>query len=320
MPMRNAKLKIVLFSIGLVSSSALAFRRFVAATAPVDDGARVDLLDAGDGPRAPLRYRFRDPPRSFELVTQSGMYLIRGLLQGEASYLPPIASRWTLVESTGSGCARWRLAAAAARDDEQAGAEVVAAARRVLAGLTGREVVTCVDERGGLTLTAPPSKDHAEQQILESFRRAFELQLTIPLPAPAVGKGARWRVERSLPLAADGITYELTYRLNDVTDKGLDVDVAIACSTRPHAVAGASERIVVDQVSGKGHGRIVAMLSELTPVQSNLEFQTTLSLTPSAGEPTEDERSRGYKVVYRARQLMQAEALGPLDWDTPDDQ
>jgi hypothetical protein len=316
--MTRAKLNIIVLTI-VASSSAYAFREALSELAL--PGGNVELLDPGAAPRKPLRYRYQDPPRSFKMVTQSGMYLIRGVLQGEESYLPPTASRWDLVEAQGEGCARWRLGTARALDDEKAGDETVKATRAVVDGLIGKEVTTCVGRRGQLALTLPPPASPAERQILDLFRAAFELQFTIPLPKQAVGKGARWRVTRLLPLAADGIIHELTYELNDVAEKGLDANVTMAFSTRPHAVAGSDASIIVDQVSGSGQGRVVAMLSELTPVQSDLTFETVMSLTPSESRavPTEEERARGYKMVYRARQLMQADALGPLDWESRDD-
>jgi hypothetical protein len=60
------------------------------------------------------------------------------------------------------------------------------------------------------------------------------------------------------------------------------------------------------------------LTGEATPVYSDLELEASMSLAVT-GEaeptPTEEQRLGGYKLVVRAREAMQADALGPLEWD-----
>jgi hypothetical protein len=54
----------------------------------------------------------------------------------------------------------------------------------------------------------------------------------------------------------------------------------------------------------------------MTPMKADLSFEAVMSLTPSTsdGEPTEEDRRHGYRLVYRTREMMQAAQLGPLAW------
>jgi hypothetical protein len=299
------------------------------AEADAEDAIAVELLQPGAAPLTPLRYQQALPPRTFRLVVQSGIYVMRGILQGEDSYLPTVVTSWDNIgEPPSAGqepCARWRLASAEVlpeKDKKKVPATVVDATRRVVSALVGREVTTCVGNRGGLRLTMPEPADASQRQLLDIFAQAFELEFTVPLPREPVGVGAKWRVRRPLPLAVADATYQLDYELKNVAAKGIETAVTIAFSGEPRRVKPTDPSValrtpvVVDQIEGEGHGELYSMLGEMTPMRMDLSFEAVLSLTPSTsdGAPTEEERRHGYRLVYRTREMMQAAQLGRLTW------
>jgi hypothetical protein len=308
-------------------------RRDRAAAAPrsnaeAEDAIAVELLQPGAAPLAPLRYRHNQAPRTFRLVVQSGIYVMRGILQGEDSYLPAVVTSWDSVGEPSSAedtCARWRLASAEVlpeKDKKKVPTTVVDATKNVVSALVGREVTTCVGSRGGLRLTMPEPADAPQRQLLDILAQAFELEFTVPLPREPVGVGARWRVRRPLPLAVGEATYQLDYELKNVAEKGFETAVTMTFSGEPHHVkpkdptVALPKPVVVDQIEGEGHGELYSMFDEMTPMQVDLSFEAVMSLTPSAsdGAPTEEEQKHAYRLVYRTREMMQAAQLGPLAW------
>ena len=298
-------------------------------SAEAEDAIAVEVLEPGAAPLAPLRYRHGQAPRAFRLVAQSGIYVMRGVMQGEDSYLPAFVTSWENAgEAPSSGqdtCARWRLASAEVlpeKDKKKVPTTVVDATRKVVSALVGREVTTCVGNRGGLRLTVAEPADASERQLLDIVAQAFELEFTVPLPREPVGVGARWRVRRPLPLAVDEATYQLNYELKNVAEKGFETAVTMTFSGEPHRVklkdpsVVVPTPVVVDQVEGEGRGELYSMLDEMTPMRVDLSFEAVMSLTPSTsdGEPTEEDRRHGYRLVYRTREMMQAAQLGPLAW------
>jgi hypothetical protein len=290
------------------------------------DAVEVELLQPGTAPLAPLRYRHGEAARTFRLVVQSGIYVMKGVMQGQDSYLPAIATSWHHVSDASSGpdaCVRWRLASAEVQPDEKVvPTKVVDATKKVVAGLVGREVTTCVGNRGGLRLTMPEPGDAAQRQILDIFAQAFELEFTVPLPREPVGVGATWRVRRSLPLAVADATYQLDYELKNVAENGFETAMTMTFSGGPHRVKPKDENValptpvVAYAIEGEGHGELYSMLDEMTPMQVDLSFEAVMALTPSVSEgaPTEEERSHAYRLAYRTREMMRAAQLGPLTW------
>jgi hypothetical protein len=294
------------------------------ATGHEEDAIKVDLLQPGAAPLAPLRYTHRDAPRTFRLVVQSGIYVMRGVMQGEDSYLPAILTSWEKASGaapTEDGCVGWRLATADVLPDKKVKAPVVDATKKVVAGLVNREVTTCVGSRGQLRLAMPEAGDAAQRQVIDILAQAFQLDFTVPLPREPVGVGAKWRVRRALPLAVTDATYQLDYELKNVAPKGFETSVTITLSGDPRRVSPQDESVapppvVADQIEGEGHGELFSMLDEMTPMQADLSFESVMTLTPSEskGAPTEEERQHAYRLVYRTRELMRAAQLGPMQW------
>jgi hypothetical protein len=276
-----------------------------------DSGAEpVQLLDAGAAPRARLAYTFTRPPRPFTSVSQSGRMLLRGLFQGEDAYTPPLYVSWVPA-----GDAGWRIARVELLSDDK----VPAPRRAALAGLArqleGREVKATVDASGSLSLSMQAGYDAAEDRALFELRRLLALQLTAPLPQVPCGVGARWRRTVELPLEAAGAArITLDYTLVDSTPTSIDLEVAarIGGAVQPARLAGGGiERgISLSQLEGQGHGRIVRLLDEPTPVVSELELEAVMTLSGA-------DTGAGYKLVVRSRDLMQADRLGPPQWDAP---
>jgi hypothetical protein len=290
----------------------------------------VELIGAGDEPRKILEYRFEAPPRPFTLLTQQGIGKVRGVLQAEEEYGPPLALH--LVPESNAvrfGVARvvWRIDAARASDDEKVTAHTRQATDEAGRRLVGRRITVCVGPHGETVVDVPVPTDLLEARLLGEVERVLALELAPPLPRVPVGRGASWKARALRPLAlAAQVEYASLLTLSDFDDDGFDLAVATTLSAAPQPAPptpGVAVPVVIDEVEGSLGGRIVRLTREATPVYSDLDLEAIMSLTEVAAtgsEPTEAERKRGYKLVVRSREAMQADTLGPLsplNWDEP---
>ncbi|HSI02890.1 MAG TPA: hypothetical protein VLC93_00355 [Myxococcota bacterium] len=261
----------------------------------------VTVLDAGAEPRAALRYQHTTPPRPFTSVTQEALITFRGVLQGEESRTPPILLHWEPAASErswGVSTTHWRLAAAEGAQE-----------------LVGAVWIVRVGKNGQLRIEPPGDMAPSAAKLAERLRRVLAWTLAVPLPDESVGKGARWTATWRAPVGVGtDVEHVATYALNDSNRAGVDLDVTCRLSGQPQRPA---EHVVVDEIEGDYAGRIVLLLEEATPVQTELAFRSgmaTVEAASDSGPPTDEERRRGNKIVWRGRLLLQADAIGPLHW------
>lgn len=261
----------------------------------------VTVLDAGAEPRAALRYQHTTPPRPFTSVTQEALITFRGVLQGEESQTPPMVLHWEPVaneRSWGASITHWRLTSAEGAQE-----------------LVGAVWIVSVGANGQLKIEPPSDVASSVAKVTERLRRVLAWSLAVPLPDEPVGKGARWTATWRAPVGVGTeVEHLATYTLNDANHTGVDLEVACRLSGQPQRPA---ERVVVDEIEGDYAGRVVLLLEEATPVQTELAFRagmSTIEVAGSSGAPTDEERRHGNKIIWRGRLLLQADAVGPLLW------
>ena len=276
----------------------------------------VAVADTGAEPRMTLRYEHATPPRPFTSVTQEALITFRGVLQGEETRAPAIALHWEPDGSTrswGVSTTRWRLTAAELVDDPESPPteELLQVAR----DLTGSSWVTHVGSSGQLRIEPPTNLSPAAAKLAERARRLLAWTLVVPLPKEPAGKGARWTASWRAPVGVGkDIEHVATYTLNDVNPRGADIEVACRLSGQAQRPR---EHVVVDEIDGDYAGPVVLSFDEATPVQTEIAFRSGMAaveVASDSGPPTDEERRRGHKIIWRGRLLLQADAIGPLRW------
>jgi len=287
----------------------------------------------GDEPRRILAYRLAAPPRPFTLLTQAGMARVRGVLQAEEEYGPPLAVHFEPETSAfrfGVSRITWRIAAASTADDPKVAAHTKLATERAAQRLVGSRFTVFVGPHGESAVETPTATDLLEQRLLDEIERVFAVELAPPLPREPVGRGAHWTAHRVRALGlAMQVDYAIELTLDDLDTDGFDLGVMTTFAADPQPpppTPGLEANVVVDQVEGTLAGRVVRLTGEATPVYSDLDLEAVMSLTEmpiepgdEEREPTDEERRRGYRLVVRSREVMQADALGPLDWEHLED-
>jgi hypothetical protein len=172
------------------------------------------LLDAGKGPRAPLRYALAaGTTRSFAQATISTRHLDRGAFTSPIA-LPAIRDGFAITVGDRPGSlALLPLPGEAASTSAEA--EAYLAPWRTL--LQNRRITVAFDGRGGFSgirFNDDPANTRSARARDELVQRL--LSLIVPVPVEPVGAGASWRVVTILrqgpAYAKQTATYTLTSR------------------------------------------------------------------------------------------------------------
>lgn len=162
-----------------------------------------------------------------------------------------------------------------------------------LVGLKGSFIM---DNRGankGGSFTLPKDADNSVKQIVENMSKSLQ-QLASPLPAEAVGKGAKWRI--SFPSNAGGMNVNQTaiYELMDLQDGVATLKTTVEQQANPQNLTlpqlPAGSTMAVKSFVSQGQGEVIMRLDQLMPVRSvvsiNSNSEMTLKFAGSPGEST----------------------------------
>ncbi len=299
--------------------------------------AEVALEKPGAEPRAKLGVKVTSPARPFFMLVQSGRAVVRGPMQAEDSSAPPLLLRLeptVITRFFSTECVAWAMTQVQVGPIEATNK----ALQKHADGLRGKRIIACTNERGDLELSLPEPASRQERFFLADIERAFVLQYAIPFPDEAVGVGGAWKVERTLRVAVvPQAKLSLRYEVLEQNEGAVSVlvegtfaqDTKEASKTEEAVPSDASadkekaakkSDVVTDQadvaatdLTGKLRGQMAQLLSERTPVRSDIAIETMMSLAEAHGTE-EKEHEHSIKLVYRARHALQAEALGPIDF------
>jgi hypothetical protein len=256
----------------------------------------VEVLDAGSEPREALRLT-----PTAGASQQAAMTIRFDIEQSGTSDIsvkaPPVRATIaaTLQEVTPDGALNVAFSYPSFEVLERSG--VSAKQRRTVAralsgvnGLSGRLTLTPQGVLVDSNLDIPPDADPTISQFLDQLRNQLS-DLTVPLPEPAVGVGARWRA--TTPLTIEGIetrqVYE--YRLEKHTGTTLELDVRGTQTAKRQTVDAASGvKLRVKSYKTTVRGASTMDLTRLLPVAGRIR---------GSGDQTFDVRARGQSQELR---------------------
>jgi Family of unknown function (DUF6263) len=239
-------------------------------------GPEVEVLDAGAEPREALRFA-----PAVGASEQAAMTMRLELEQSGVSdasvKAPPVrtAIAATLQEVTPDGVLNvaFSYPSFEVLKGGGASAEQRRAVERALSGLNGLAGGLTLTTRGALVdsnVDIPPGVDRTVSQFLEQLRNQFR-DLTVPLPEPAVGVGARWRVTTQLTLNGIQARQVYEYRLEKRTGTTLELDVRGTQTARRQTVdAQGGVELRVKRYKTTFRGAITTDLTRLLPSTSRV--------------------------------------------------
>jgi len=250
----------------------------------------IEVLDAGVEPREALR--LAPAPGASEQVA---MTLHLGIeLSGEsdrAVKTPPmrvtIAAALQDITPSGDLHATFSYPAFEALKGDGATARQRRELERALAGLSGSSGELTLTTRGALVdskLDIPPDLDPNVRALLDQLRDQLRA-LTVPLPEPPVGVGARWRATTMLTINDIQTRQVFEYRLKKRTGTTLELDVRGTQTAKPQTVdSPGGVKLRVKSYKTTIRGATTVDLTHLLPVTSR---------SRASADQTFDVRTRG---------------------------
>lgn len=131
-----------------------------------------------------------------------------------------------------------------------------------------------------------------DSQLKQQFQQMSKEQLSLPLPAEAVGKGAKWRVFSASYFNGINVNNLVTYELTRLQDGVVTLNSSIEQQanpqnlTRPQLPAGAT--FTLKSFVGKGGGEFIIRVDQLQPVRFivSVNYDTEMVLK-NPGNPEE---------------------------------
>lgn len=258
----------------IASSAALALG---CAVANAQSSSTVKLLEPGTGQLQPLRYRFQSGrTETAKLDTTMQISIAAPGMQMPVMPATPIGMeiRLRTSEVAADGSAKVQFEVLSAEASGAAAAQVNAA----LAAVKGLSGTYSVDSRGqvgstpmtvsGAASAAAPSGSDIQEQMQ---------QMALPLPAEAVGPGARWQARQQTNANGLEVTQTTEYTLRSRNGDLLELDVKIIDVSLPDLsamVPGAT----VNSATMSGGGPMTVNLASLVP-RGSLDIDMAIAMS-----------------------------------------
>jgi hypothetical protein len=188
--------------------------------------------------------------------------------------LPPMLMKMTVntVRLTPEGDLVYRFAVGAV-DSQDDGTtdphlkEALDHELKKLAGLSGECEVTTRGHTVHVAMNVPPEAGEQLRDLLDETARAIK-EITVPLPAEPVGRGAKWTATTPFHMKMFDATRTVTYTLSQTDgDRGtIDFDVTLtAPSQAVHSPRLQDAHMTLDSMNASGRGRTRFDLQRLVP-------------------------------------------------------
>jgi len=148
------------------------------------------------------------------------------------------------------------------------------AMRSTLKNMVGMKGSFIMDNRGfnkGGSFILPQGADNNLKQMVRQMSKSLE-QVASPLPAEAVGKGAKWRVSSSSDFSGIKVNDISTYELASWQDGVASVNVSIEQQGNPQNITApqlpAGTTLTLKSLAAQGRGATTMRLDRLMPVRS----------------------------------------------------
>lgn len=237
---------------------------------------QVEVLKAGSEPREALRLAPAvGAPESARMTMRFGLDQ-SGVSDAKLNSPPlraTIAATLQDITSSGDLHATFSYPQFEVLKGNGASARQRKAVEQALAGLGGLSGDLTVTPTGALvdsSLNIPPDVDPSVSQLLGQLRDQFR-DLTVPLPDPEVGAGARWRATTQLTINGIDVRQVYEYRLEKRTGSTLELEIRGTQTAKRQTVDSPSGvTLRVKSFKTTFRGSTTMDLTRLLPVTSRI--------------------------------------------------
>ncbi|HSF72946.1 MAG TPA: DUF6263 family protein [Microcoleus sp.] len=168
------------------------------------------------------------------------------------------------------------------------------AMRSALKSMVGVKGSFIMDNRGfhkGGDFILPEGADNNLKQMVGQMSQSLE-QLASPLPAEAVGTGAKWRVSSSSDFSGMNVNDIATYELDSWQDGVLSLNVSIEQQANPQNITSpqlpAGSTLTLKSFSSQGRGKVTGRLDKLMPFRSNVSISSNSEMSAKNAGSSEE--------------------------------
>lgn len=249
--------------------------------------AIITVVTPGAEPRRTLRYAVPPSHRASARITMGMAMNARGRGERPPAPIPPmlidIALGVTAVDPDGSISYDLTFTSFDV-EDTGADASAVAAMRTVLSGLAGLTGSATVSDRGvtrAFRLNTDRLKDPRMKEAMGQITSSLD-DLSIPLPAEAVGAGARWEARQVVLSDGIHVFQKAVFDLESLEGPAVVLRSALEQHAPTQMMSSdglpSGMKMRLDNLTGSGEGTIAIRLDELVP-RSSAEISSSTAIT-----------------------------------------
>ncbi len=252
--------------------------------------SNVELLSAGTEPKQQLRLA---PPanakQTVEMTMKMDMAMSVAGQQQQAIATPPIKmkmdSNITKVDANGDIHANFSYVDADIVAATNTSPEMVNAMRSQIKKIVGLSGSMILDHQGNtkqVNVNVPEGLDPNIKRMTDQMVNSFK-QISSPVPAEAVGVGAKWRVPNSVTANGMNLNQIATYELVDLKDNVATLQVSLEQKAEgqqmnpPGLPEGAS--INLKSLKSEGKGQVKMAFNQMMPMSSNMSVRSNTEMS-----------------------------------------
>jgi Family of unknown function (DUF6263) len=259
---------------------------------------QVDLLTVGAEPRQALRFQPKVQAKQLATMTMKlDMVLSLAGKSLPANKIPATVMKFettvTQVDPNGDIYYQFRYTDVQMQGNSDLPAASLRQLRSQIEKIKGLSGTVIVDQQGqtkSANFATPANADAMTRQMVSQMSQSID-QFSAPVPIPAVGIGAKWRVTSTPQL--NGIrfnqtaTYELVNRQNGIAS--IKVNLGQQADQQPINAPGLSPgSMTLKSLRGNGQGQIKLKFDRMIPLSAEMSVRsnsTMESANPSTGKP-----------------------------------
>jgi hypothetical protein len=244
----------------------------------------VELLSTGSAPRQILRYKPAVNTKQTAVMTMNmdmslsiaGEATPIGSLPGTAITFETLVNR---IDPNGDIHYQFQYKNVDLVGNSKLSEPQLAQLRTQVQKLKGIRGSVVVDDRGQTKFgkfELPPNLDSADKKMLKQISNSVE-QLSSPLPEPALGVGAKWRVLAAPKFNGIQINQVTIFELVGVQAGSMTINVVQEQQAPPQPMTTTQlpkgKTLNLKSLVGKGQGQMFVKLDRMVPIHSTLSVQ-----------------------------------------------
>ncbi|MGL5064405.1 MAG: hypothetical protein ACRC62_30835 [Microcoleus sp.] len=261
---------------------------------------QIELLSPGAEPRQELRLKpVINVKETAVMTVKMDMAMSFGGQSSPAVKTPASVMTWeatvTKIDANGDIHSEFTYTnAELAGDTANLPAPVIDSMRSLIKNLIGIKGSFVTDNRGfhkAGGFIVPEKTDSKVKQMIQQMSKSLE-QISMPLPAEAVGKGAKWRIISESNVTGIKVNNIATYELTDLQDGTVAMNVGIEQQANPQNVTSPQlppgSNVTLKSLSTQGRGSTSWRMDRLTPLRSTVSISSNSEMSlKSAGTAEE---------------------------------